>query len=40
MMKKLFRQGRSERSGEAYFLWYVEPLSDARTLREGFCNIR
>ena len=33
------RQGRSERRGEAYFLSYVEPLSDARTTLAAFFNI-
>jgi hypothetical protein len=40
MMKKTFRQGRSERSGEEYIVSYVVPLSDARTPLEGFCGIR
>ena len=40
MVKKSFQQGRSERSGEAYIVSYVEPLSDARTPLEGFCDIR
>ena len=39
MVKKRFQQGRSERSGVAYVVWYVEPLSDARTPLEGFYNI-
>jgi hypothetical protein len=26
-----FLRGRSERNGEAYVSWYVEPLSAART---------
>jgi len=39
MFKKAFRQGRSERRGEAYSLPYVEPLSDARTKLEDFFNI-
>jgi hypothetical protein len=39
MFKKAFRQGRSERRGEAYSFLYVEPLSDARTKLEGFFNI-
>lgn len=42
MVRRLFRksvqQGRSERRGEAYFLPYVEPLSDARTPLAGFVN--
>src|SRR5439155_10694646 len=37
--KKVFRQGRSERRGEAYFSLYVEPLSDARTQLEAFFNL-
>ena len=32
MLKKAVQQGRSERRGEAYFVSYVEPLSEARTL--------
>jgi hypothetical protein len=39
MFKKAFQQGRSERRGEAYPRWYVEPLSDARTKLEAFFNI-
>ena len=39
MFKKPVRQGRSERSGEAYIEPYVEPLSDARTRLAGFFNI-
>ncbi|HEU5407078.1 MAG TPA: hypothetical protein VFU48_04890 [Nitrospira sp.] len=31
MLKKLVQQGRSERKAEAYFVLYVEALSDART---------
>ena len=38
VFKKAVRQGRSERRGEAYFLLYVEPLSDARTLLADFFN--
>ena len=38
MLKKAVQQGRSERRGEAYFVPYVEPLSDARTpLADFFC---
>ena len=40
MLKKVFQQGRSEREAEAYFLPYVEVLSDARTKLEAFFNIR
>jgi hypothetical protein len=40
MLKKAFQQGRSKRKGEAYFVLYVEPLSDARTPLEVFCSIR
>jgi hypothetical protein len=40
MVKKLYQQGRSERSDEAYVVWYVEPPSDARTTLKGFCDIR
>ena len=39
MFKKAFQQGRSERRGEAYAFWYVEPLSDARTKLGGFFNV-
>jgi hypothetical protein len=39
MFKKAVQQGRSERGGEAYFVLYVEPLSDARTKLEDFFNI-
>jgi hypothetical protein len=32
MLKRVIRQGRSERRGESNIVWYyVEPLSDART---------
>ena len=27
-IKTEFQQGRSERRGEAYIVWYVEPLSE------------
>jgi hypothetical protein len=39
MLEKPVQQGRSERKAEAYSVRYVEALSDARTLLEGFCNI-
>jgi hypothetical protein len=39
MLKKPAQQGRSERKAEAYFVPYVEALSEARTPLEGFCNI-
>jgi len=39
MVKKAVRRGRSERRAEAYFLWYVEGLSDARTKLEAFFTI-
>ncbi|HKY72956.1 MAG TPA: hypothetical protein VJL88_13635 [Nitrospira sp.] len=39
MFKKPLQQGRSKRNGEAYFRWYVEPSSDARTKLDGFFNI-
>jgi hypothetical protein len=39
MFKKAVQRGRSEREGEAYFLPYVEPLSDTRTKLAGFFNI-
>ena len=32
-------QGRSERKAKAYFVPYVEALSEARTPLEGFCNM-
>ena len=38
MFKKSVQQGRSERRGESYFVPYVEPLSDARTMLAGFFN--
>lgn len=38
-MKKPFQQGRSERRPESYAVRYVEGLSDARTMLEGFCII-
>ena len=31
MLKRAVQQGRSKRSGESYFVPYVEPLSEART---------
>ena len=31
LFRKAVQQGRSKRRGEAYLLWYVEPLSAART---------
>ncbi len=34
MLKKAVQQGRSEGRGEAYFVAYVEPLSDTTCLRE------
>jgi len=39
MFKKPFQQGRNKRRGEAYFVSYVESLSDVRTKLEGFFNI-
>jgi hypothetical protein len=39
MFTKAVQQGRSERRGEAYFISYVEPLSDARTPLAVFVNI-
>jgi hypothetical protein len=38
LFRKVVRQGRSERKGEAYSLPYVEPLSDARTRLADFIN--
>jgi len=32
------QRGRSKRSGDAYSLLYVEPLSDARTKLADFLN--
>ena len=40
LVKMDFLQGRSERTGEAYIFWYLEPLSAARTKLEDFCVIR
>jgi len=39
MVKKPFQQGRSERKPEAYSFGYVEGLSEARTMLEGFYDI-
>ena len=39
MLKKAVQQGRSERRGEAYFVPYVEPLSEARTPLADFFSI-
>jgi hypothetical protein len=39
MLKKAVQQGRSERRGEAYFVSYVEPLSEARTPLADFFSI-
>ena len=39
MFKKAVQQGRRERSGEAYFGLYVEPLSETRTPLADFFNI-
>jgi hypothetical protein len=39
MFKKAVQRGRSERRGEAYFVPYVEPLSDARMKLADFFNI-
>ncbi len=39
MFKNAVQRGRSERGGEAYFLLYVEPPSDARTKLAAFFNI-
>ncbi len=38
LFRKVVQQGRSERRGDAYPLWYGEPLSDARTLLANFIN--
>ena len=39
MFKKVVQRGRSERGPEAYFILYVEGLSDARTKLATFFNI-
>ena len=39
MLKTAVQQGRSGRSAEAYPLWYVEGLSDARTKLADFLSI-
>ena len=39
MLKKSVQQGRSERRGEAYFVLYVKPLSEARTPLADFFSI-
>jgi hypothetical protein len=39
MLKKAVQQGRSERRGESYFVSYVEPLSEARTMLADFFSI-
>ena len=38
LFRKAVQQGRSERRGESYFVPYIEPLRDARTLLAGFVN--
>jgi len=38
LFRKAVQQGRSKRRGEAYPLWYVEPLSAARTPLVDFLN--
>ncbi len=38
--RSISQQGHNERRSEAYFLSYVELLSDARALLEGFSNNR
>jgi hypothetical protein len=38
LFKKAVRQGRSERRGRGVPLWYVEPLSEARTPLADFFN--
>lgn len=37
--KKDLRQGRSERKSEAYFVLYVECLSEVRTQPGAFFNV-
>lgn len=37
--KKDGQRGRSERRVEAYFVWYVEGLSDTRTKLTAFFNV-
>ena len=39
MFKRVSQQGRSEREAKAYFVCYVEALSDARTQRGMRFNI-
>ena len=39
MLKRAIQQGRSERRGEAYCSWYVEPLREARTPLVDFFSI-
>src|SRR5438034_2960655 len=39
MFKKAIQRGRSDRDAEAYFLWYVEALREARTKLGAFFNI-
>ena len=39
MLKKAVQQGRNKRRGEAYFVPYVEPLSEARTKLADFFSI-
>lgn len=38
LFKKPVQQGHRERNGEAYVVWYIEALSDARTKLAGFFN--
>ena len=37
-VQKRRRQGRGEQRGEAYIIWYVEPLTEARTKLAAFFN--
>ena len=38
--KKVVRQGHSKRNAEAYVVWYVEALSEARTQPTAFFKLR
>jgi hypothetical protein len=39
MLKKTVQQGHSERRSESYFVSYVEPLSEERTMLADFLSI-
>jgi hypothetical protein len=40
MFKKAVQRGRSERKGEAYVIWYVEPLMREQKLADFFNTLR